>query len=152
MSNRQYVQHGGRHHPLYGLWKRMRQRCRDKNCPEYHRYGGRGITVDPRWDNFANFLADMGLRPTPRHQVERKDNDGPYSPDNCVWATRKMQSRNTRANHLVTFQGKTQTVVDWAEELGIGRFTLFKRLHRGWPVEKALTLSVGVRDWKSRPF
>jgi hypothetical protein len=84
----------------------------------------------------------MGPKPTPAHTLERKDNDGPYSPENCVWVTRKVQMRNTRRNHLVTFDGRTQPVSAWAEETGIRYHTLSNRIRLGWTPEKALTTPV----------
>lgn len=83
-------------HPLYAAWRGMKSRCYREKDPRYKDYGGRGITVCERWlDSFENFLADMGERPEGL-TLDRKDNDGPYSPDNCKWSTRSEQQRNTR--------------------------------------------------------
>jgi hypothetical protein len=90
-----------RQSPEYVAWMHMRARCLKSNHPSYHRYGGRGITICDRWDNFANFVADMGPRPAGL-EIDRINNDGNYEPGNCRWATRKQQMRNTSANRLIT--------------------------------------------------
>jgi hypothetical protein len=136
----------GRRRPEYTVWVLMRQRCEKPNVPHYAEWGGRGITVCERWADFGAFFADMGERPTPKHTLERIDNDGPYAPENCRWATRREQANNTRRNHHVTLDDRTRTTSQWARETGIPVATLHARLHRlGWAVEKALTTP--VRPW-----
>lgn len=128
-----------RRRPEYSAWCAMRNRCRNPRNRAYSRYGGRGITVDPRWESFERFLADMGTRPSPHHSLERVDNDGPYSPANCIWATRKQQARNRRRMRKVTAFGRTQLVCEWAEEVEIPQVVIGSRLAHGWSPERALT-------------
>ncbi|MGY8988455.1 MAG: hypothetical protein ACKVG7_07840, partial [Flavobacteriales bacterium] len=116
----------------------------------YDGYGGRGISVCDRWrDSFENFLADMGERPSNEHSIDRKDNDGNYEPDNCRWATKKEQGRNRRSNRILTFNNKTQTLIEWSEELGISSAVIRQRIKAsGWSIEEALTTP--ARQYKKR--
>ena len=122
----------------YSTWLGMRSRCGNKKNDGYFNYGGRGIKVCKRWQVFENFLEDMGLRPTPQHTLERKNNNGNYSPSNCRWATRKAQLRNTRRTIKITAFGKTQCLSDWAVELKISKGTLYQRYEYGWPTKDLL--------------
>jgi hypothetical protein len=124
----------------YRIWTGMKSRCYSKSRNCYANYGARGIKVCERWLNsFENFLADMGPRPSPKHSIDRIDNDGDYSPSNCRWATPKQQLRNTRTNRILVFRGKSLSVAQWAEDTGLSTNTLHERLLRGWSVEKTLT-------------
>lgn len=133
---------GGKTPREYWVWVSMHQRCENENNKSFRNYGGRGIKVCERWESFGEFMNDMGYRPSSRHTIERIDNDGHYSPDNCRWATRHDQSRNTRQNHLIAFNGTTQCLADWAYQLGMSFNTLEKRLRDGWTEEDALTTPV----------
>jgi hypothetical protein len=125
-------------HPLRNMWRGMWSRCTNPRSEYYADYGGRGIGVDPAWKDFDRFCSDMGERP-PGLTIERKNNDLGYSKENCVWASRRDQARNRRSSRLVTFNGKTQTMIAWAEELGITYMALYLRLYRRkLPVEIAL--------------
>ena len=127
----------------YSIWGTMRQRCNNPKSAGYAHYGGRGITVCARWDSFENFIADMGVRPSKNHSIDRVDNDGPYSPENCRWATRIEQKANQRPRNdaiWVQHNGECKTIDDWARVTGIKHKTLSGRIRRyGWPIEKALT-------------
>jgi hypothetical protein len=126
--------------PEYRSWRHMHDRCLNANDQDYSNYGGRGISICQRWlDGFENFLADMGPRPSPKHSLDRIDNDGPYSPENCRWATQCEQMRNTRRTRLLTHDGLTLPLTDWAVRLGIHKASLRERLMRGWPIDLALS-------------
>ena len=119
-------------------WNHMKQRCYNPKDTGYKHYGGRGIQVCDRWlDSFENFLEDMGEVPY-RLTLERVNNNGNYEPGNCKWTTQKRQQNNRRNNKIIEFNGKTHTMSEWADILGINSATLKKRL-RNWSIERALT-------------
>lgn len=97
------VKHGQYLTSEYTAWYHMKQRCYNPKCKHFNHYGGRGITVCERWlENFSNFFADMGNKPTPAHSIDRINNELGYSPDNCRWADKKTQASNrrtTKKNH-----------------------------------------------------
>jgi hypothetical protein len=127
--------------PEYKAWISMIERCEKPTCPCYHHYGGRGITVCERWHSFDLFLKDMGARPSRGHSIERLNNNGNYEPSNCKWATAKEQSRNRRSNSLLTLNGETKCITDWAITLEIPPTTIWSRLAHGWSVERTLTVT-----------
>lgn len=103
----------------YKTWQGMIQRCTNPNNDGYKGYGGRGIAVCDRWINsFSNFLEDMGERPS-EHTIERRDNQAGYCSKNCYWATLSQQQRNTRRNHLITFNKETHCIAVWSEKTEI---------------------------------
>jgi hypothetical protein len=126
-------------HPEYIVWCALRQRCRNPNHPFFERYGGRGITVDPRWESFSNFFEDMGPRPSSKHSIDRIDNDGPYAPWNCRWATSIEQGRNTSKTRPITCRGETHSVNEWSRRSGRPARTILRRVFQyGWDPEKAI--------------
>jgi hypothetical protein len=126
----------------YQVWQGMLGRCYCRTHGNYKRYGGRGIGVCDRWRrSFKTFLADTGPRPSALHSLDRwPDQNGDYTPDNCRWATKQEQQRNLRSNRLLTFNGRTQCLTAWAEEVGLTREALNNRLTRGMPLANALTV------------
>jgi hypothetical protein len=143
-SNRERLtKHGLSRHPAYHAWASMRHRCLNPASKAYPLYGGRGITICDRWiDSAENFIEDMGTPPTSEHSLDRIDNAHGYSKENCRWATWKEQQQNRRTTRLVTHDGQTKCVAEWAREYGINRGALGLRLRNGWPVEKALKTPV----------
>lgn len=135
----------------YTAWAHMLQRTQNPKCAEYKDYGARGITVCERWKVAANFLQDMGPKPTPHHSLERKENNGNYDPGNCVWATRLEQNRNKRTSRHVTWQRRTQVIEDWASEMGMTPQALNRRLRR-WSVARAMTTPIKRSgNWATAP-
>lgn len=126
-------------HPLYQRWRSMMSRCFNPSARAFKNYGARGIKVCDRWCNFDNFIADNAHGLQPGLSIDRIDNDGPYSPENCRWATRLEQTINRRTTRYITFLGRTQCVTHWAREMGMHQATLDRRLRRGWSVERAIT-------------
>jgi len=132
--------HGMRETLEYSTWILMKNRCNNPNSDKYYLYGGRGIKVCSEWNNsFENFYADMGDRPTNVHSIDRKDNNGNYTPENCRWATQQEQCRNKRNNRLITYAGKSLCVAEWAELIGMPPSTIYSRLYRGWNEERVIT-------------
>jgi hypothetical protein len=122
----------------YRIWAGMKYRCHSRKCPAYRDYGGRGIKVCERWEtSFENFLADMGRRPK-GSTLDRINNDGPYSPENCRWVSWTTQHNNRRGNVCFVFHGSLQTIADIARSLGVKYAWLHNRLRtRGMTVEEA---------------
>lgn len=144
-TKQRFTKHGhnkkGKTTKTYKSWECMIRRCTNPNYSYYSNYGGRGIKVCQRWRQFANFLEDMG-EVSEGYQIDRIDNNGNYCKLNCRWATKRQQMRNTRKNHLITHNGKTQCIATWAEEFEINQCVLGRRISRGWSVKKALETPV----------
>jgi len=144
--SRKTAKHGVQKHPAYGVWADMKQRCYNPNNPRYKDYGGRGIRVCREWHMVKGFLqwVDSVGRPD-GYQLDREDNNGDYEPDNCRFVTPKQNTRNTRSNIRLTFEGQTMCVPEWAELLGINAGTIRSRLKRGWAVRDVLRVSINNR-------
>lgn len=144
-SRETFTTHGATNTPEYRAYHEMRKRCLNPNNHAYARYGGRGITICDRWmSSFENFRDDMGPRPSPSHSLDREDNNGPYSPDNCRWATEKTQASNRRSTRKLSANGETMSHNEWARRLGVSRYMVTSRVDRGMSGEEivaALTRS-----------
>ena len=130
------ITHGQRQTNVWHVWQQLKQRCLNPKNKQYKDYGGRGIGVCPEWRCFQGFIADMGV-PAEEQSLDRVDNDKGYYKGNCRWATRKQQANNKRTNHYLTFRGKTMTMMQWSDELGIPYTMLRDRINGSkWEVEK----------------
>jgi hypothetical protein len=140
-------------------WQNMLHRCNHKNDRFYHRYGGRGIRICRRWrESVAAFISDIGRRPSPKHMLDREDNDGHYScgkcsecrrhgwPANCRWVTPSESCNNKGNNRRLTIDGVTRTLAEWSAVTGVRRGVIDERLRRGWsPSEAVFTPVAGQR-------
>lgn len=144
------TRHGMSHTKIHHLWKGMMSRCYSPANFAFEHYGQRGITVCEKWHTFENFFEDMGERP-PGRSLDRIDNNGPYSPENCRWATRAEQARNKRSNRVLGWRGEEKVLSDWAKCLGISGRVIAHRLDiLGWDIER--TLSKPARSKRSSKF
>lgn len=137
LMSKRSTSHGKSRSRTYTIWVRMRDRCANPKNLRFSQYGGRGIAVCDRWQSFGNFLADMGECPDGM-SIDRIDANGNYEPGNCRWATEKTQQNNRRTNRMITFDGRTQSMSEWAREVGIKPGTLRARIESGWNLEQAL--------------
>lgn len=135
---------------LYRTWKRMRMRCNNPNFHQSKDYGDRGIKVCEEWSDYLNFKKwALCNGYSEKLSIDRIDNNGDYSPQNCRWATSEQQSNNQRSNVLLTYKGETKTAAQWAKEIGITKSSMYHRLHRGWTVEEIITIPMGQKRTKS---
>lgn len=136
----------------YTRWTMMKGRCYTPTNAKYDRYGWRGIGVCKRWrESYKSFKNDMGQPPSKAHSIERIDNDWHYEPSNCIWATPKEQSANTRRNLMFTYNGKTQHLAEWCRELNIRYSTLYSRLFRSlMPFNKAVNFGEKSNEYRKQ--
>jgi hypothetical protein len=135
------VKHGMTRTNVYQIWSGLRRRCLSPNNKDYHNYGGRGIRVCERWEEFQNFYADMG-EPPPRYTLHRIDNDGDYSPENCVWATVEYQNQHKGSCRMVMLHGEQMSAAQVARALGVKETTFYlwlKTYGSDGAIEKAST-------------
>lgn len=128
--------HGKSHLASYNVWLGMIRRCTNPKDRAYAWYGARGISVCEHWLKVENFIEDMGEPPNGM-EIERIDNNGNYAPDNCRWASRSEQCRNTRHNRIITHKGETMCLTSWAERVGIDRNRIGHRINSGWTIDEA---------------
>lgn len=140
--NRSRATHGLSGTPTRKSWEAMIRRCTVSSDKDFGNYGGQGIRVCDRWRySFRAFVADMGIKPIGT-SIGRIDNNGDYEPANCRWETATEQGNNRRSTRLLTAHGRTQSISEWAKEVGIGKATLRLRLDHGWPIDAALSTPV----------
>jgi len=136
-------------HSLYGTkeyrsWQHMLRRCDTPNTDSSHLYFEKGIRVCERWKIFLNFLEDMGNAPTVTHSIDRLDNNKGYYKENCRWATKIEQSRNTNRNKLIEYNGEVKCMSEWAETFNIKYGVVVKRFQMGWCAVKVFTTPISV--------
>lgn len=131
----------GKQSPEYQSWTGAKKRCYNKNCKAYHRYGALGIVMSDAWkDDFLAFVTDMGPKPSNEHSLDRIDNAGPYSKENCRWATRSQQNRNRSSVFFVEYQGQKMPLIDVCEIIGAPYNRVLSRMKRcGWSFEAAIS-------------
>jgi hypothetical protein len=143
-NKRLKTKHGMTDTRLYRTWDGIKKRCYNTNDKDFCRYGARGISMCDEWRNDFRAFYDWAINNgyAADLTIDRKDNNGHYEPLNCKWSTTKEQNNNRRTNHLITYNGETKNIKQWADQYGINRVTLSKRINRfGWPIEKALGLA-----------
>lgn len=124
---------------IYSVWVAMKSRCINQNDKNYRWYGGRGISICDRWsESFSSFIEDMGPRPT-GHSIERIDNNGPYEPSNCRWASREEQARNRSNTKFLSIGGEKKPLAELADIHGLTYETVYQRKLRGASDEQALS-------------
>lgn len=133
---------------LYGIWSNMKQRCENQRQKRYYDYGGRGIEICNEWKTSSQSFIEWSLLNGYNDSltIDRIDINGNYEPSNCRWITNKEQQHNKRCNHIIEYNGISQSITKWANEIGINPNTLICRIERyGWNVERALTEKVHTK-------
>lgn len=140
------TKHGMHGTRTYNCWRAMLDRCSKPKRDHYDRYGGCGITVCDRWkEAFENFFEDIGECPK-KYELDRIDNNGHYTPENCQWISHQEQTNNRSTSHFLDYESKRLTVAQWDRETGISQSSISNRLKKGWSIEKTLTQPVRTRS------
>lgn len=125
----------------YRIWSGMKKRCSNPKSKSFHNYGGRGIKVCQRWlDSFESFFKDVGPRPAGKSLDRWPLKNGDYEPSNVRWATPIQQGNNRRDNHILVFNGKSQSVSEWGRESKVSIVAFKQRIKKGWSIEHALNM------------
>lgn len=141
LANKKRITHGLSKSREYGIWSNMKNRCYNPKVESYADYGARGITVcDPWLEDFGAFVRDMGRRPSPKHELDRINNNGPYSPENCRWVLRRQNANNKRSNILLTVDGVTKAIGEWASLMGVSYNMILRRVMSKWPDRDAVLI------------
>lgn len=138
--------HGMSGNPLFRIWQGMMNRCHNANNKDYASYGGRGIVVCDRWQEPANFIADMGNRPSSKHSIDRVDVNGNYEPGNCRWATPLEQGENKRNSHILTIGGEKIHLAEAARRFNMSESTIINRINRGATDEEAISKPISKKN------
>ena len=139
ITKKRSITHNMSYTSEYAIWASMIHRCTNSNNRAFKNYGGRGITVCDDWrHDFMAFYNHVGKRPSPKHSIDRIDNDGNYEPGNVRWTTEQKQHNNTRKNHKITLHGHTMSISEWARFVKMKKVTLITRIRLGWPPAKAI--------------
>ena len=123
----------------YHIWGNMKKRCNNPNSPDYPRYGGRGITYCEQWEKFEGFWEDMKEGYSDTLTLDRKDNNGNYSKDNCRWVELKKQQNNRRDNRIIRYKGKAYTLSELVDLKGMNYSTAMNRIRQGMAIEEVLS-------------
>lgn len=130
--------------PEYQIWYSIKRRCYNKNDLYYQGYGALGIAMSDEWrESFEAFYRDMGFKPEDKHSLDRHDKTKDFTKDNCYWATEKEKAHNRANGVLYTYQGKTQNLREWCNELSLPYATIYSRIYNGYSFEKSITTEVG---------
>jgi hypothetical protein len=148
-AKRRFI-HGLSNTREFSSWRNMMQRCNNKKYISYERYGGRGIVVCSEWFDFKNFLSDMGPIPSSRHSIDRINNDGMYSKENCKWATMEEQSLNKKNTRYISLNGRMFKMAEISKLCGIPTGRIASRIRAGWAEEDAVKIPVSRKNKAKR--